>query len=90
MSASPWRCTQELKAALDEAIASLARRPDISALLLERLLAAVVVQPAAGAGQAGVPRYDITYQLNEIEVRRGPCAHTPLCLSRALGQRVLP
>ncbi len=59
---------QELKAALDGAIASLARRPDLASLLLERLLAAVVVQPAAAAGQASVPRYDITYQLNEIEV----------------------
>lgn len=32
-------------------------------------MAAVVVAPAAGGGQASVARYDITYQLNEIEVR---------------------
>lgn len=59
---------QELKAALDEAIAALARRPDLAAALWERLVAAVVVQPAAGEA-AAVPRYDLSYQLNEIEVR---------------------
>lgn len=65
---------QELKAALDEAIASLARRPDLAAALWERLVAAVVVAPAS-ADSPAVPRYDLSYQLNEIEVgpdwRRG-------------------
>lgn len=58
---------QELKAALDDAIAALARRPELAAALWERLVAAVVVQPAAGEA-AAVPRYDLSYQLNEIEV----------------------
>ena len=61
---------QELKAALDEAIAALARRADLAAALWERLLAAVVVQPASGEA-AAVPRYDLSYQLNEIEVGGG-------------------
>ncbi|KAL4441042.1 hypothetical protein ABPG77_010473 [Micractinium sp. CCAP 211/92] len=59
---------QELKAALDEAIASLARRPDLAAALWERLVAAVVVAPAS-ADNPAVPRYDLSYQLNEIEAR---------------------
>lgn len=59
---------QELKAALDEAIASLARRADLAAALWERLTAAVVVQPSA-ADNPAVPRYDLSYQLNEIEAR---------------------
>lgn len=53
---------------MDEAIAALARRPDLAAALWERLAAAVVVQPATGEA-AAVPRYDLSYQLNEIEVR---------------------
>jgi len=57
---------QSLKAALDDAIASLARRPDLSAALMERLLTAVVVQPLS---PESVPRYDLTYQLTEIEAR---------------------
>ena len=61
--------TQELKAALDEGIAALARRPDLAAALWERLVAAVVVAPPSGPDAAAVPRYDLTYQLNEIEVR---------------------
>jgi len=63
--------TQELKEALDEAIASLARRADLAAALWERLAAAVVVQPATADGGATVPRYDLSYQLNEIEVGAG-------------------
>ncbi|KAL4457392.1 hypothetical protein ABPG75_012257 [Micractinium tetrahymenae] len=59
---------QELKAALDEAIAALARRPDLAAALWERLVAAVVVAPASTDNPA-VPRYDLSYQLNEIEAR---------------------
>ena len=62
---------QELKAALDEAIAALARRPDLAAALWERLAAAVVVAPAT-AETAAVPRYDLSYQLNEIEVGGRP------------------
>lgn len=62
---------QELKAALDDAIASLARHPDLAAALWERLGAAVVVAPAAAGEAASVPRYDLTYQINEIEVKRG-------------------
>jgi len=57
---------QSLKAALDDAIASLARRPDLSAALMDRLLTAVVVQPLS---PESVPRYDLTYQLTEIEAR---------------------
>eukprot|EP00887_Chlorella_sp_A99_P002898 scaffold6.g2898.t1 len=60
---------QGLKAALDAAVASLARRPDLAGLLWERLAAAVVVAPLGGAEAAAVPRYDISYQLNEIEAR---------------------
>ena len=48
--------------------ASLARRPDLAAALWERLVAAVVVSPASTDNPA-VPRYDLSYQLNEIEVR---------------------
>ncbi|KAL4853554.1 Nuclear pore complex protein NUP205 [Chlorella vulgaris] len=59
---------QELKAALDEAIGSLARRSDVTTALWERLLAAVVVAPISAEATA-VPRYDLTYQLNEIEAR---------------------
>ena len=82
---------QALKAALDGAIAALARRSDLAAALWERLMAAVVVQqsmPGFGGssrittttttttstitnanGSAAVPRYDLVYQLNEIESR---------------------
>lgn len=63
----PSPLPQELKAALDGAIASLARRADLAAALWERLASAVVVAPAVGEG-AAVPRYDLSYQLNEIEV----------------------
>lgn len=59
---------QDLKASLDFAIASLARRPDVCALLLDRLLAAVIVQPDV-VGQTGGVKYDISYQLNEIQAR---------------------
>ena len=73
---------QELKAALDDAIAALARRPELAAALWERLAAAVVVQPVAGEA-AAVPRYDLSYQLNEIEVG-GSQVPVPLslCLPR--------
>ncbi|KAK9838304.1 hypothetical protein WJX81_003260 [Elliptochloris bilobata] len=69
---------QKLKAALDDAIAAFARRPEAAAALWERLLAAVVVAPGLGGGGSGgggggggrgLPRYDLTYQLNEVEAR---------------------
>lgn len=58
---------QELKAALDGAIAACALSPDTAVQLLERLLQAVVVTPVAPSASV-LPRYDLTYQLNEIEV----------------------
>ena len=62
---------QALKAALDGGIASLARLgADQAAQLWGRLLAAVVVAPADASAPL-VPRYDLRYQLNEIEVRLG-------------------
>lgn len=62
--------SQRVKAALDGAIAAFARRPELAANLWERLLQAVVVQPAPAEDSLMGPiaRYDITYQLNEIEV----------------------
>jgi hypothetical protein len=66
---------QALKAALDDALAALARRPDIAAALWERLLAAVVVAPGyallagGGGAPAGGPRYDLVHQLIEVEAR---------------------
>ncbi len=76
---------QELKAALDEAIASLARRPDLAAALWERLVAAVVVAPAS-ADNPAVPRYDLSYQLNEIEVRAGEGWQRGRCGSKGAAQ----
>ena len=63
---------QSLKAALDAAIGSIARRPDLATALWDRLLASVVVQPfmvTTSLESATVPRYDLAYQLNEIESR---------------------
>ena len=72
-SAPPAPAAQKLKAALDDAIAALARRPEAAAALWERLLAAVVVAPGLGGGGGGsgggLPRYDLTYQLTEVEAR---------------------
>ena len=65
---------QEVKAALDDAIAAFARRPELAAALWERLLQSVVVAPSA-LEDGPVARYDITYQLNEIEV----CAAGAVC-----------
>lgn len=67
----PCPCAmQVVKAALDGAIAAFARRPDLSSALWDRLLQSVVVQPVPADDSMMVPfaRYDITYQLNEIEV----------------------
>jgi hypothetical protein len=66
---------QALKAALDDALAALARRPEIAAALWERLLAAVVVAPGyallagGGGAPAGGPHYDLVHQLTEVEAR---------------------
>ena len=60
---------QHLKAALDNTIAALAKQPDLAGILWERLLQAVVVQPLReDTHMASLARYDISYQLNEIEV----------------------
>jgi len=60
---------QNLKAALNNAIAAIARQPELAAALWERLLSAVVVLPYGGVADTGVARYDLVYQLNEIEAR---------------------
>ncbi|CAK0757624.1 hypothetical protein CVIRNUC_002556 [Coccomyxa viridis] len=61
---------QHLKAALDDTIAALAKQPDLAGILWERLLQAVVVQPLReDTHMASLARYDISYQLNEIEAR---------------------
>ena len=60
---------QHLKAALDDAIAALSKQPDLAGILWERLLQAVVVQPLReDTHVASLACYDISYQLNEIEV----------------------
>ena len=62
---------QDLKAALNEAIAALAS-PATAQGLWERLQQAVVVQPQlpAASGQPHVlPLFDISYELHEVEVR---------------------
>ena len=67
LSCAGW---QELKAALDDALAALAPHTDAQAMW-ERLLSCVVVQPLPspdGGGLGAVPYCDITYQLHEIEV----------------------
>ena len=69
---------QEVKAALDVAIAAFAQRADLAEVLWERLLQSVVVAPNPFDGDlsslmAAVPRYDITYQLNEVEVSMQNC-----------------
>lgn len=61
---------QQVKAALWEAISAFAVRPDFAALLWERLiqqgvLPSLVADPGL---PAAVARYDMTYQLDEIEV----------------------
>ena len=63
---------QFLKAALDDTLAALAEQPDLAGVLWERLLQAVIVQPLREDTRlVSLARYDISYQLNEIEVR--PC-----------------
>ena len=61
---------QELKAALNVAIAALVTQATAQAIW-DRLLQAVVVQPAlpAGGSQPQVlPLFDISYELQEVEV----------------------
>ena len=63
---------QKLKAALDEAIASLTRHTSLVGAIWDRLLGAVVVRkdPFMFDGHKSVPvKYDLTYQLNEVEAR---------------------
>ena len=65
---------QRLKAALDDALASFVRRPENVAQLWDRLVHSVVVQPRSLHESSGaLPRADITYQLNEIEVSQRLC-----------------
>lgn len=69
LSLSLHRCAQSLKAALDETIAALAKQPDLAGVLWERMLASVIVQPLREESRmASLARYDISYQLNEVEV----------------------
>lgn len=57
-----------LKACLDKSIASLASsQPEIASHLMDRVIAATVVQLPSPEGVA--PRYDLSYQLNEIASR---------------------
>lgn len=76
--------TQRLKSALYDALAALAKHPALVGPLWERLLAAVVVHPSGpspsrggaggGMGHPGQAlRYDIAYQLGEVEVRLSAC-----------------
>eukprot|EP00884_Botryococcus_braunii_P018275 jgi/Botrbrau1/5130/Bobra.0172s0002.1 len=75
---------QELKAALDGAIGACARSPETAVQLLERLLQAVVVSPLAPTASV-LPRYDLAYQLNEIEARKEEYDET-LAFVRMLNQ----
>ena len=60
---------QSLKAALDETIAALAKQPDLAGVLWERMLASVILQPLRDdTRMVSLARYDISYQLNEVEV----------------------
>lgn len=58
---------QALKAACDEAIAVLVSRTGQASAIWERLLAAVVVAPSM-SDDPSTGRYDVSYQLAEIEV----------------------
>jgi hypothetical protein len=61
---------QEVKGAAWSAIASCAARPEAAALAWERLLQeTVLAAPGTEAAlTVAIPSYDMTYQLNEIEV----------------------
>ena len=55
---------------MDDTLAALAEQPDLAGVLWERLLQAVIVQPLREDDRlVSLARYDISYQLNEIEVR---------------------
>lgn len=62
---------QELKAALNAALAALARLPEVAPAILSSLLPAVVPSARPAGAPPALPHYDIGYQLNEVEVRRG-------------------
>ena len=62
---------QALKAACDEAITVVVSRTGQASSIWERLLAAVVVEPNIH-DDPSTGRYDISYQLAEIEVRLLP------------------
>ncbi|KAF6258705.1 hypothetical protein COO60DRAFT_1638930 [Scenedesmus sp. NREL 46B-D3] len=61
-----------VKAAVHRCLASLGRFKELAPRLLDRLLmAAVVAQPAAVLeGYAGLPRFDLLAQINEVEARQ--------------------
>ena len=61
------QCLQRLKAALDVVLASFARRREEVTALWDRLLRSVVIQPRTLL-DSSLPKADLTYQLNEIEV----------------------
>ena len=71
---------QALKAACGEAIMVLVSRTGQASAIWERLLAAVVVEPNIH-DDPSTGRYDISYQLAEVEVR--------LCLT-CIALHVLP
>lgn len=68
---------QALKAGCDEAIAVLVSRTGQASAIWERLLAAVVVAPSM-SDDPSTGRYDISYQLAEIEVTPLVSGHSPL------------
>ena len=60
-----------MKARLDEVIGTFAAQPETSGQIWDRLLSAVVVQPFTPQDNTMLGpsiHYDITYQLQEIEV----------------------
>lgn len=62
--------TQTLKAALFDAVAAISTaQPDSAPALWDRLLAASVVGVAPAGSTVPVIRYDLAYQLNEIQAR---------------------
>ena len=70
---------QKLKAALDEALATFVRISSNVAPMFEMLLLAVVVGPAGQSdGPPSLARADLTFQLNEIEVRKSSFFHWAL------------
>lgn len=63
---------QVMKARLDEAIGTFAAQPEKAGQIWDRLLAAVVVQPFSPQDHTMLGpsvHYDLTYQLQEIEVK---------------------